>query len=135
MSRHMRVEIYDDLGHATLDPVRHFVAEDATGWFGLLPGHQRFMTALTVGLARLQNEAGEWEYLAFPGALLDIENDVITVLTRRFWRHHQLDEINQMLNQALQQEAQNNAQLRRNLADIEENMLRRIQQLQKQQER
>ncbi len=47
-----------------------FVGEDASGSFGMLAGHARFMTALSFGLARFRRGRDAWQYLALPGAVL-----------------------------------------------------------------
>ena len=134
MSTAFAIELYDDRHHTRLDPVIQFIGEDDSGWFGIQAHHQRFMTSLRTGLARLQHADGRWEYLAFPGALLRFEGNVLTLVTRRFWRHDDVERIRQVLGDNLQQEQQTSIQLRQSLAHMEENMLRRIQELQKQQQ-
>ena len=49
-----------------IESVASFTGEDASGSFGLLAHHDRFMTALTFGLARLALADGSREYLGFP---------------------------------------------------------------------
>ena len=39
--------------HERIEAVMSFVGEDASGSFGILPQHDRFMTALTFGVARI----------------------------------------------------------------------------------
>ena len=133
MSTAFVIDLYDDRHHTRLDQIIQFIGEDDSGWFGIKAHHQHFMTSLRTGLARLQHDDAHWEYLAFPGALLRFENNILTLVTRRFWRHDNVEHIRQVLSDNLQQEQQSSIQLRQSLAHMEENMLRRIQELQKQQ--
>ena len=53
-----------------IDGVVSFVGEDASGSFGILPGHARIMSILELGLARFRRADEPWQYLAMPGAVL-----------------------------------------------------------------
>nr|MCU0843201.1 hypothetical protein [Thiobacillaceae bacterium] len=53
-----------------IEDLASFTGEDQSGSFGLLAHHDRFMTALTFGLARLRFADGRHEYLGLPGGLL-----------------------------------------------------------------
>ena len=53
-----------------IENVASFNGEDASGRFGLLARHDRFMTVLTFGLARMALADGGTDYLGFPGGLL-----------------------------------------------------------------
>ncbi len=129
------MELYDNRQLSRIEDVSHFVGEDASGCFGLMANHQRFMTSLEVGLARFQcgDAQGGWEYLAFPGALLSFDNNVLTIITRRFWRHPDFDQINRILNENLLHEQQTSQALRLSLSRIEENMMQRIWELKRHQ--
>jgi F-type H+-transporting ATPase subunit epsilon len=122
------MEVYDNRQLTRVEDVCHFVGEDASGRFGLMAHHQRFMTALDIGLARFRHSGpdGDWEYLAFPAALLSFEHNLLTILTRRFWRHADFDQINRILSENLLREQQTSQALRLSLSRIEDNMLQRI---------
>lgn len=61
------LQLYDTRQQQRIAGVRSFVGEDATGSFGILPGHARFMTILVFGMARFRLEDADWQYLAAPG--------------------------------------------------------------------
>ena len=69
-----------------VDEVASFVGEDKSGSFGLLARHERFMTVLTFGLARLLLADGRREYLGFPGGLLYFIDNELRISTRRYLR-------------------------------------------------
>jgi F-type H+-transporting ATPase subunit epsilon len=56
-------------------------AADATGRFGLRPGHERFVTVLTPSLLVYTTEEGE-RYAAVDGGVLLLEGDQVSVVTR-----------------------------------------------------
>jgi F-type H+-transporting ATPase subunit epsilon len=66
-----------------VDGVASFVGEDASGSFGLMARHQRFMTVLAFGLARLTLADGSRRYLGLPGGLLYFVDNELRIFTRR----------------------------------------------------
>jgi F-type H+-transporting ATPase subunit epsilon len=57
-------------------------AADATGRFGLRPGHEPFVTVLTPSLLAYTDEAGTERYAAIDGGVLLLEGDRVSVVTR-----------------------------------------------------
>ena len=95
----------DDRGER-IDGVTSFVGEDKSGSFGLLPGHERFMTILDFGLARVRGADGAWEYLGFPGGLLYFIDDECRISTRRYLRDRDVTRIAQSLTREMLKEEQ-----------------------------
>jgi F-type H+-transporting ATPase subunit epsilon len=52
--------------------VAHLRAEDATGAFGILPGHADFLTALAVSVASWRDERGVEHHVAMRGGMLEV---------------------------------------------------------------
>jgi len=109
--------------------VASFTGEDKSGSFGLLARHERFMTALTFGLARLLMADGSHEYLGFPGGLLYFIDNELSISTRRYLRDTDVERIAQALTRELLEEEQALEQTRRKLHRLEAEMLRRLAQL------
>jgi len=61
------------------DEVAHLRAEDATGAFGILPGHAAFVTALAVSVASWRDRAGAEHHVALRGGLLRVSDDRIDI--------------------------------------------------------
>jgi F-type H+-transporting ATPase subunit epsilon len=59
-----------------------FQAADATGQFGLLPGHENFLTVLVPCVARYRTEDGREAYAAVDGGVLLVEEGHVSVVTR-----------------------------------------------------
>ena len=106
-----------------------FTGEDKSGRFGLLARHERFMTALTFGLARLLLADGSREYLGFPGGLLYFVGNELRISTRRYLRDTDVERITQALTRELLEEEQALQQTRRKLHRLEAEMLKRLAQL------
>jgi F-type H+-transporting ATPase subunit epsilon len=64
------------------DNVRHVRAEDATGAFGILPGHADFLTSLSVSVIRWRDDRAYEHYIAVRGGVLEVRGgDAIAVAT------------------------------------------------------
>jgi len=109
--------------------VASFTGEDKSGSFGLLARHERFMTALTFGLARLALADGSRLYLGFPGGLLYFIDNELRISTRRYLRDTNVETIAQSLTRELLEEEQALEQTRRKLHRLEAEMLKRLAQL------
>lgn len=112
-----------------IEQAASFSGEDNSGSFSLLARHERFMTALTFGLARLTLADGSREYLGFPGGLLYFIDNELRISTRRYLRDSDVGRIAQALTRELLEEEQALEQTRRKLHRLEAEMLRRLAQL------
>jgi len=114
---------------AVIENVTSFTGEDKSGSFGLLARHERFMTALTFGLARLLLADGSLEYLGFPGGLLYFVDNELRISTRRYLRDTDVECIAQSLTRELLEEEQALTETRHKLHRLEAEMLKRLAQL------
>ena len=106
--------------------VASFTGEDKSGSFGLLARHERFMTALTFGLAHLRMADGSHVYLGFPGGLLYFIDNELRISARRYLRDTDVERIAQALTRELLEEEQALEQTRRKLHRLETEMLRSL---------
>jgi F-type H+-transporting ATPase subunit epsilon len=110
----------------TITDVASFTGEDESGSFGLLAHHDRFMTALSFGLARVRLANDSREYLGFPGGLLYFVGNELRISTRRYLRDSDVARITQALSRELLEEEQALELTRRKLHRLEAEMLRRL---------
>jgi len=103
-----------------------FIAEDASGSFGIRARHARLITSLSVGLARYRIGEGPWQYLAMPGALLYFHNNPLPISTRHYLRDDDYDRISQALQQQLLEEEEEMRATKESLRHMEEEILRRM---------
>ena len=117
--------ILQDATHVeTIDSVRSFLGEDASGQFGIMANHQRMMTVLVVGLSRVHLDNDAWQYIALPGAVMYFENNILNLNTRKFLVDKDYENISHLLQQELLNEEKALSSMHSSLRKMEENMLR-----------
>ena len=120
------LNLFDATHEQRIKGVTSFIGEDASGSFGILPNHARFMTTLVFGLARFRLETEDWQYLALPGALVYFTNNELTISTRHFLLNTDLQRISILLEQQLIDEEENLRATRESLHRMEQAMLKRM---------
>ena len=64
------------------DDAVHIRAEDATGAFGILPGHADFLTVLAVSVLTWRDSRGQEHYVALRGGMLSVrEGSAVLIAT------------------------------------------------------
>jgi F-type H+-transporting ATPase subunit epsilon len=109
-----------------IEDVTSFVGEDGSGSFGIRANHTRMVTALVTGLARFRVAAGDWQYLALPGAVLYFRDNVLTLSTRHYLRDADYNRISAALQEQLLAEEEQLRSTRESLRRMEESLLRRL---------
>lgn len=109
-----------------IDDVVSFVAEDASGSFGVLPGHARFMTALELGLASFRRADGGWRYIAAPGALVYLAGGELHFATRRYVCGPDYERMREVLSEQLHAEEKALREIRASLRRLEDSMMRKL---------
>ena len=109
-----------------IENVVSFVAEDESGSFGILPGHARMMTVLTIGLVRFRATSQPWEYVAVPGAVLYCHDNELRLCARRYLRDRDYERISSALREQLLAEEQALQEVKQRLHRLEEEMLKRL---------
>lgn len=120
------LQLYGATQEQRITGVTAFVGEDASGSFGIRPGHTRFMTTLVFGLARFRIATGCWQYLALPGAVLYFNKNELTLSTRHFMIDTELDRISSLLEQQLIAEEENLSATKLSLHKMDQAMLARL---------
>lgn len=114
-----------DAGEAITDVVS-FVGEDASGSFGLMARHARFMTMLSYGLARLRLAGGGVRYVGLPGGLLVFDGTELRISTRRYLVGDDAEALGRMLTRLVQAERHALDETLRRLHRLEAEMLHRL---------
>ena len=109
-----------------IDGVRAFVAEDPSGSFALLAGHARFITTLSIGLARFQCQDQPWQYLALPGAVVYFKHDELSISTRRYFIDDDYTRVSAALQIQLITEEESLCAMKDSLHHMEGEMLKRL---------
>lgn len=114
-----------------VDGIEAFVGEDASGQFALRASHERFLTVLEPGLARVRRVGGGTEYLAQSGAVVHFAGNELTLACRDHLRGEDADAVSHALEQRLAGEEQALQTAHEQLEHLEREMLRRLWRLQK----
>ena len=120
------LNLFDIYHQQRMTGVSSFVGLDASGSFGILPNHARFMTTLVFGLARFCLGSDNWQYLAVPGAVLYFNNNELTISTKHFLCDTDFDRISSLLEQQLSTEEDKLRATRGSLGLMEQAMLKRL---------
>lgn len=106
--------------------ITSFIGEDASGSFGILPNHERFMTSMLMGLSRFRIREQNWQYIATPGALLYFNNNTLTLSCRHFFINTDYMIISSALEEQLLQEEVKLQNQKQSLRHMEEEVLKRL---------
>ena len=117
-----------------IDQVSSLVAQDASGQFGLLPGHVALVTVLEPGLFRYKvGEDETWVYGASAGGVLHCEPQVqateVRVVSRRFLWGDEPEALQERLNALLSKESTLRVSTRDSIAQLDQAFYKRMQRL------
>lgn len=120
------LSLHDATHSEEIREVTSFVGEDASGSFGILAGHVRFITSLNLGLARFRIARRPWQYLALPGAVLYFHNNILTLTTQRYLLDDDYKRISRALENELLAEEEKLRAVKQSLHHMEEAVLKRL---------
>ncbi len=123
------LKLFDSRKKITVEGVTSCVGEDASGSFGILPGHTRMMTVLVLGLARFRCADNPWQYLAMPGAVLYFTENILNLVSRHYLIDEDYDRISTRLIEELLTEEEQLLEVRQSLKQMEEALLKRMWEL------
>jgi F-type H+-transporting ATPase subunit epsilon len=103
-----------------------FVGADASGSFGIMAGHAKYVTSLVLGLCRYRINDGSWHYLALPGGILYFEGSMMRISTRRFLRADDYEFLDRRLREEIVAEAKQSQAMRAELRRVDLELLRRL---------
>ncbi|EIE48996.1 ATP synthase F0F1 subunit epsilon [Salipiger aestuarii] len=85
--------------------VRSIRAEDASGGFGLLPGHADFLTVLGASVLRWRGAGSDWHYCALRGGVLQMRGGTtVDVACREAVPGRDLASLEVLVQQAIEDE-------------------------------
>lgn len=89
----MQLEILTADGVVVQATIGALRAADASGQFGLRPGHEAFLTVLVPGVLIYRTVDGQERYVAVDGGVLLLEDDRVSVVTRDAVGAERLEEV------------------------------------------
>jgi len=130
--RSFTLHLMDATHGEDIEGVTSFVGADGSGSFGLMAGHERSIAVLEPGLCRFRQGGDNWRYLASPGAVLRFADNQLTFSSRLYILGDDAAEISGQLQQQLQAESEMHQAIE-HLRSMEQDMLKRLWQLQRRQ--
>lgn len=109
------------------DDVRHVRGEDATGAFGIAPGHAEFLTALEISVLSWRNGSGLEHHAALRGGVLSVIDDTVEVATRQAVGEDTLDRLGRAVLARFREEAREEEQEWVSAARLNVAMIRQLQ--------
>jgi F-type H+-transporting ATPase subunit epsilon len=103
-----------------------FVGVDESGSFGILAGHARMMTCLSIGLARFQKVDGAWRFLALAGAVLYFAENQLYLNARRYLHDPDYKHVSAALREELLADEEKLRGITESLHRLEDEMLKRM---------
>jgi len=105
-----------------------FQAEDASGRFGIRPGHENLLTVLVPCVVRFRAEDGQESFAAIDGGVLLLEGGRISVATRDAVVAERLDEVADKAAAMLFARKDKEQAARAGFGELESSLLRELRQ-------
>jgi F-type H+-transporting ATPase subunit epsilon len=121
-----RLILLDSSGTDRFDRVTQFIGADASGAFGILAGHEPMVAALRYGLARFQDDAGIWRYVALPGGILRFKRNELSVAAVRYFLGNEPAALVDRLASEMALDDSELSTARMTLAKIDRSLVRRL---------
>jgi F-type H+-transporting ATPase subunit epsilon len=131
----LRLQLESPARCECIENVSSFVGEDASGSFGILPGHETLVTVLDLGLSRFRVAGKPWQYVAAPGAVVLLRGDELHFATRRYLRGDDYETIRASLQKQISEEEVSLQAIKTSLRGLEQEMLKRLWKLGRREER
>ena len=120
------LQLYDAIQAQILSDVVSFTGEDTSGSFGIMANHERFMTCLVFGMARIRTLDDNVQYLAMPGGVLYFTDNMLSISTRHFIIDTDYEQISTVLQNQLVEEEGRLMTLKRSLHNMETELFKRL---------
>jgi F-type H+-transporting ATPase subunit epsilon len=122
----MELEILAPDGPVVQARVAGVRAADASGQFGLLPGHERFLTLLAPCVIFYRDEEGTERYAAADGGVLLLEQNRIAVVTREAAAADRLEDVAAAAAAMLEARRRQEQAAREEFAELQAMLLREL---------
>lgn len=103
-------------------------AEDASGWFGILPGHADFLTVLVPTVLSYRTDDGAEHFTAVRGGVLSVRGGaLVTVATREGFAGDDLEALEAQMAAAVEAGREDEAAARTDTARLEAAAVRAVE--------
>jgi len=127
MSLHLEILVPDSVVVRT--NVKSVQAADASGRFGLLPGHEPFLTLLVPCVLLYREEDNRERYAAIDGGVLSLEKDRVSVVTHEAITADRLEEVADAAASMMQSRREREKLARTEFAELQSALLQELHQV------
>ncbi len=127
----MELEILVPDGVVVRQRVRSVQATDASGRFGLLPGHEAFLTLLAPCVLSYRDEEGQEHYAAADGGVLLLEGEHLGVVTREAVAADDLDQVASAASAMLEARRRQEQAARTEFGQLQTSLLRELREVER----
>ena len=127
----MELEILVPDGVVLRERVTALQAADSSGRFGLLPGHEDFLTLLVPCVLAYRTEDGTERYAAADGGVLRKQGGRVSVATREAVAAGRLDEVADAVAAMLKARRRSERSARTEFAELQVSLLRQLREVEK----
>ncbi len=120
------LKLQDATREEEISDVTSFIGEDGSGSFGILAGHARLMTTLSIGLARFRIGESAWRYLALTEAVLYFYDNRLTLSMHRYLMDDDYTRISSALQEQFLAEEEELHDIKQSLHRMDEELFKRL---------
>ena len=106
--------------------ITHFRLKDESGFFGIMKGHEDFLTVLLPSLCYYQDSSGKEVFLAVDAGVFSVRNGVATLTSREVFESGDPRKLVELIESAFEQRRQSEATLREMLGNIEKSFMEKM---------
>lgn len=128
----LALEILVPDGVALSTRVLSLCAADASGRFGVWPGHEAFLTLLVPCLLVFREEQGGERYAAADGGVLTVEQDRVSIATREVVAAECLEKVADAAANMLEARHRQERSARAEFTELQASLLRELRAMEKQ---
>jgi F-type H+-transporting ATPase subunit epsilon len=125
----LELEILVPDGVVVRRSVRAVQAGDASGRFGLLPGHENFVTLLAPCVLSYRDEEGAEHFAAVDGGVLLLQGNRVAVVTREAVTAERLEEVAETVAAMLESRRRREQLARTEFAELQTSLLRQLREV------
>jgi len=128
----LELKILSPDGPVVQTPVKGVRAADASGHFGLLPGHEKFLTLLTPCIVTFRKEDGTEGYAAADSGVLLCEGNEVAIATREAVVADRMEDVAATIEDMLAARRREEEAARAEFAELQALLLRELNKVERQ---
>ncbi len=106
--------------------ITHIRLRDESGFFGIMKGHEDFLTVLLPSLCYYRNSTGKEVYLAVDAGVFSVRNGVAILTSREVFESADPQKLAELIESAFEQRRQSEVTLREMLGNIEKSFMEKM---------